>query len=225
MPQRPFASAIVLRRRPLCIAVLAALLVPLALCPGQAHAAASDFRLEVNVQTGDVSMLATKAASFTGYFIRDPSGNLLDSGGAGIDNDYVLSVAAGSVNSSGAHGNTTSDRNSANWQNWSLLEDDSKGISELQNIFSPSKPSTFDTISLPANAEIDFGRIFDTAKDDQDLELQFSEPATNGNPVAGSAYGFAGVAVDYVPEPVLLLAHIVGIALLMRRSRWASARP
>jgi hypothetical protein len=190
-----------------------------------ASGGASDMTLQVNVQSGDVSVSAVNAVSFTTYDIFEPKGNLQDSGNSAAgspDNELLLS--------SGGTGETYP--SNPNVQNhWAVIEDDQYGLAEGQlnggkNGYSSSSPkaSTFDTINIPAGGTIDFGDIYNTVANSRDLTFQFSETVGNtsgGDPANGNTY--PGV-VDYVggsptPEPGMLGVLGLGGVMMMRRRR------
>jgi fibronectin-binding autotransporter adhesin len=188
----------------------------------------ADMTLDVNTITGDVSLVANRAFSFSGYNILDGSAKLQDShdGAAGNpNNEYLLSAPLGQTHPN--NGNTTTFRNSSNYQQWAVVADNKTSISEAQNnsTYNSTASSTWDDISLPAGGSIDFGNVYDKVGNAQKLSFSFSEgdPTNNNNPVTGN-YTFNGT-VDYLPggsptpEPGTL--GIIGLAgvMMMRRRR------
>ena len=181
---------------------------------------ASDLRLEVNTASGDVSMLNTSGAavSFTGYNIYDPSNNIQDSNNDAAGdpaNEKLLSVA------STAGGNTTPYRSSTNYRLWSVVKDNANTLSEGENNsrYVAGTATTYDTIVIPTGGSIDFGLVFGTATNVQDLTFQFSEPnASTGDPTTGLTFNGG---VDYVAAPEPASFSILGIAAvgLLKRKR------
>jgi autotransporter-associated beta strand protein len=180
--------------------------------------AKTDLKLEVNTTTGDVYVLATASAAFTGYTISDPSAHLLG-GSTSPDPDKLLSVSA----SNG--GNTNVYETSGNYVNWFKITETASQVAEgqQQNGFG-THSSRDDTINIPAGGTIDFGEIYNTASAQQDLTFDFAEAGTE--PTNGPTY--YGAEVDYItsttPEPATLgLLGLGGLAMLRRRRRSAHA--
>jgi autotransporter-associated beta strand protein len=176
--------------------------------------AKTDLKLEVNTTTGDVYVLATASAAFTGYTISDPSGHLLG-GSTSPDPDKLLSVAAQSG------GNTNVYETSGTYVDWFKITETASQVAEgqQQNGFG-THSSRDDTINIPAGGTIDFGEIYNTAQQQQDLTFDFAEAGTE--PTNGPTY--YGAEVDYVttPEPgTVSLLTIGAVGLLARRRRRA----
>ena len=192
-------------------------------------------RLEVNVASGDVSILATTAVSFSLYNIFDSSSKLLVNANGDPVPELLLSV------SSALGGNTTTypsysrstgtvrtSRDPNNWKQWNTVGESSQTLSEGQkSTYSSTDSKTWNTLFVPVNGVIDLGVIFDPTNGVRDLTFQFSEASASGDPVSGVTYSNA--PVDYIggsspaPEPgrVSLLA-IGAMGLLGRRRRRAA---
>jgi hypothetical protein len=174
--------------------------------------AKTDIKLEVVTATGDVYLLTTASAAFTGYTISDPSDHLLG-GSTSPDPDKLLSVAAG------AGGNTNVYETSGTYVDWFKITETASQVAEgqQQNGFG-THSSRDDTINIPAGGTIDFGDIYNTAAAQQDLTFDFAEAGTE--PTNGPTY--YGAEVDYIamPEPtsVSLLA-LGAMAMLGKRRR------
>jgi T5SS/PEP-CTERM-associated repeat protein len=148
----------------------------------------SDLKLEVNLGTGDVYMLANTAVAFSGYTIADPAGFLLG-GSTSPDPAKLLSV------SPTAGGNTNIYESTGNYVNWFKITETASQIAEGQyNNGFTNHSSRDDTINIPSGGTIDFGDIFNTAVDDQDLTFDFAEAGTT--PTNGRTY--YGAEVDYL---------------------------
>ena len=170
----------------------------------------SDMRLQVNLTTGAVSLLAQTAVAFTGYNIVDPAHHLLC--GSDIAPEKLISATN---------------------NKWGFIQDDNIALAEGQNkgAYKSTKSTSWDTIQLTAGQMIQFGNIYDTVNSVQDLTFQFSEAnTTTGDPTTGVTFTLGGEGVDYlgggqVPEPgsVSLLA-IGAMGLLSRRRRRAAAK-
>jgi len=147
---------------------------------------ASDLTLEVNLANGDVYVQASTAAAFVGYEIYDASSNLLDSGDPNTDLNERLLSKSGTT----SLGNTTTYRNSTNYKLWAVFLDNGSTLAESinNNKFKEGTASTYDTINIPANGTIDFGHIFNSATNVQDLYFDFLEPASTGDPIGGAEY-------------------------------------
>jgi uncharacterized repeat protein (TIGR03803 family)/autotransporter-associated beta strand protein len=174
--------------------------------------AKTDLKLEVNTTTGDVYVLATASAAFTGYTISDPTAHLLG-GSTSPDPDKLLSVAAGSG------GNTNVYETSGTYADWFKITETASQVAEgqQQNGFG-THSSRDDTINIPAGGTIDFGEIYNTAAAQQDLTFDFAEAGTE--PTNGPTY--YGAEVDYVsaPEPASVSLLVIGsVGLLARRRR------
>jgi autotransporter-associated beta strand protein len=173
--------------------------------------AKTDLKLEVNTTTGDVYLLATASAAFTGYTISDPTAHLLG-GSTSPDPDKLLSVAAGNG------GNTNVYETSGTYVDWFKITETASQVAEgqQQNGFG-THSSRDDTINIPAGGTIDFGNIYNTAAQQQDLTFDFAEAGTE--PTNGPTY--YGAEVDYVttPEPALLGLIGLGGVMMMRRRR------
>jgi hypothetical protein len=178
--------------------------------------AKTDLKLEVNTTTGDVYVLATASAAFTGYTISDPSAHLLG-GSTSPDPDKLLSVSAGNG------GNTNVYETSGTYVDWFKITETASQVAEgqQQNGFG-THSSRDDTINIPAGGTIDFGDIYNTAAAQQDLTFDFAEAGTE--PTNGPTY--YGAEVDYItsstPEPggaSLLVVGAIGV-LARRRRRW-----
>ena len=156
----------------------------------------SDLNLEVNTVTGDVYLLASTAVAFTGYTISDPSAHLLGATSS-PDPAKLLSVSPGN------NGNTTSYETAGTYLNWNKISETGNQMSEGQNNNGYGNHSSRDdTINIPAGGTIDFGDIYNTAVNTQDISFDFAEAGTT--PTNGPAY--YGAEVDYVggaptPEP------------------------
>ncbi len=181
--------------------------------------AKTDLKLEVNTTTGDVYILATASAAFTGYTISDPTAHLLG-GSTSPDPDKLLSVAAGNG------GNTNVYETSGTYVDWFKITETASQVAEgqQQNGFG-THSSRDDTINIPAGGTIDFGDIFNTAASQQDLTFDFAEAGTE--PTNGPTY--YGAEVDYVttPEPAtvgLVSMGVVGALARRRRRCGGSAR-
>jgi autotransporter-associated beta strand protein len=176
--------------------------------------AKTDLKLEVNTTTGDVYILTTASAAFSGYTISDPSAHLLG-GSTSPDPDKLLSVSAGNG------GNTNVYETSGTYVDWFKITETASQVAEgqQQNGFG-THSSRDDTINIPAGGTIDFGDIYNTAAAQQDLTFDFAEAGTE--PTNGPTY--YGAEVDYItsstPEPasVSLLA-IGALGMLARRRR------
>jgi autotransporter-associated beta strand protein len=176
--------------------------------------AKTDLKLEVNTTTGDVYILTTASAAFTGYTISDPTAHLLG-GSTSPDPDKLLSVSAGNG------GNTNVYETSGTYVDWFKITETASQVAEgqQQNGFG-THSSRDDTINIPAGGTIDFGDIYNTAAAQQDLTFDFAEAGTE--PTNGPTY--YGAEVDYItsstPEPasVSLLA-IGALGMLGRRRR------
>jgi autotransporter-associated beta strand protein len=178
--------------------------------------AKTDLKLEVNTTTGDVYVLTTASAAFTGYTISDPSDHLLG-GSTSPDPDKLLSVSAGNG------GNTNVYETSGTYVDWFKITETASQVAEgqQQNGFG-THSSRDDTINIPAGGTIDFGDIYNTAAAQQDLTFDFAEAGTE--PTNGPTY--YGAEVDYVttPEPATLgVIGLGALALLRRRRRSLSA--
>jgi hypothetical protein len=178
--------------------------------------AKTDLKLEVNTTSGDVYILATASAAFTGYTISDPSAHLLG-GSTSPDPDKLLSVSAGNG------GNTNVYETSGTYVDWFKITETASQVAEgqQQNGFG-THSSRDDTINIPAGGTIDFGDIYNTAAAQQDLTFDFAEAGTE--PTNGPTY--YGAEVDYItsstPEPggaSLLVVGAIGV-LARRRRRW-----
>jgi autotransporter-associated beta strand protein len=182
--------------------------------------AKTDLKLEVNTTTGDVYVVATASAAFTGYTISDPTAHLLG-GSTSPDPDKLLSVAAGNG------GNTNVYETSGTYVDWFKITETASQVAEgqQQNGFG-THSSRDDTINIPAGGTIDFGDIYNTAAAQQDLTFDFAEAGTE--PTNGPTY--YGAEVDYIsssaPEPasVSLLA-IGAMGMLSRRRRRIGSVP
>lgn len=174
--------------------------------------AKTDIKLEVNTVSGDVYLLATASAAFTGYTISDPSSNLL-CGSTSPDPAHLLSVSAGNG------GNSNVYETAGTYINWYKISGTNSQMAEAQNQNGfGSHSSRDDTINIPAGGTIDFGDIYKTAVNRQDITFDFAEAGST--PTNGPTY--YGAEVDYVgaPEPtsVSLLA-IGAVGMLARRRR------
>jgi autotransporter-associated beta strand protein len=174
--------------------------------------AKTDLKLEVNTTTGDVYLLATASAAFTGYTISDPTAHLLG-GSTSPDPDKLLSVAAGNG------GNTNVYETSGTYVDWFKITETASQVAEgqQQNGFG-THSSRDDTINIPAGGTIDFGEIYNTAAAQQDLTFDFAEAGTE--PTNGPTY--YGAEVDYIttPEPGSpLLLTFAAVGALVRRRR------
>jgi autotransporter-associated beta strand protein len=174
--------------------------------------AKTDLLLQVNTTTGDVYVLATASAAFTGYTISDPSAHLLG-GSTSPDPDKLLSVAAQSG------GNSNVFETSGTYANWFKITETASQVAEgqQQNGFA-THSSRDDTINIPAGGTIDFGEIYNAAAQQQDLTFDFAEAGTE--PTNGPTY--YGAEVDYVsaPEPTSISLLALGAeGLLARRKR------
>jgi hypothetical protein len=182
--------------------------------------AKTDLKLEVNTITGDVYVVATAAAAFTGYTISDPSAHLLG-GSTSPDPDKLLSVAAGNGGSTNVY------ETSGTYVDWFKITETASQVAEgqQQNGFG-THSSRDDTINIPAGGTIDFGDIYNTAAAQQDLTFDFAEAGTE--PTNGPTY--YGAEVDYIssstPEPAsasLLAIGALGMLGRRRRRRPAAA--
>ncbi len=174
--------------------------------------AKTDLKLEVNTTTGDVYVLATASAAFTGYTISDPSAHLLG-GSNSPDPDKLLSVGSTSG------GNTNVYETSGTYVDWFKITETASQVAEgqQQNGFG-THSSRDDTINIPAGGTIDFGEIYNTAASIQDLTFDFAEAGTE--PTNGPTY--YGAEVDYVttPEPAALgVLGLSGIVMMRRRRK------
>jgi len=176
--------------------------------------ARSDIKLEVNTITGDVYLQTSTAVSFTGYTISNPSKNLLG-GSTSPDPALLLSVKANQG------GNTNIYETSTAYIYWNKISETNTELAEGQNNNGfASHTSRDDTINIPAQGTIDFGDIYNTTVNNQDISFDFTE--AGATPTSGPAY--YGAEVDYVggstPEPgsVSLLA-IGAVGTLARRRR------
>jgi MYXO-CTERM domain-containing protein len=176
--------------------------------------AKTDLKLEVNTTTGDVYVLATASAAFSGYTISDPSAHLLG-GSASPDPDKLLSVSAN------AGGNTNIYETSGTSVNWFKITETASQVAEgqQQNGFA-THSSRDDTINIPAGGTIDFGDIYNTAAGVQDISFDFAEAGTT--PTSGPTY--YGAEVDYItsttPEPgSASLFAVAAVGALVRRRR------
>ena len=180
--------------------------------------AKSDIKLEVSLGTGDVYLVTTTAVAFTGYTISDPSKNLLG-GSTAPDPAKLLSVQA----SQG--GNTNVYETSTTYIYWNKISETNTELAEGQNNNGyASHTSRDDTINIPAQGTIDFGDIYNTTVNNEDISFDFTEAGVT--PTSGPAY--YGAEVDYVsgPEPtgVSLLA-VGAIGMLARRRRAVADEP
>jgi len=178
----------------------------------------TDLTLDVNVSTGDVYAVASATTALTGYDIFDKSGNLKDSGDPNTDlNERLLSQP-----STTTLGNQTTFRNATNYKLWATILDNTSTLAEGSNNgkLKQGTASTYDTINVPSNGTIDFGDIFNTLSNDEDITFAFSEadPTNAGNPVTGSTYNGQVVYVG-IPEPATLGMLGLGGVLAMRRGR------
>jgi autotransporter-associated beta strand protein len=178
--------------------------------------AKTDLKLEVNTTTGDVYILATASAAFTGYTISDPTAHLLG-GSTSPDPDKLLSVSAGNG------GNTNVYETSGTYVDWFKITETASQVAEgqQQNGFG-THSSRDDTINIPAGGTIDFGDIYNTAASQQDLTFDFAEAGTE--PTNGPTY--YGAEVDYItsstPEPGSVSVLAIGaMGMVARRRRKA----
>ena len=177
--------------------------------------AKTDLKLEVNIVTGDVYIVTTASAAFTGYTISDPSAHLLG-GSTSPDPDKLLSVSAGNG------GNTNVYETSGTTVNWFKITETASQVAEgqQQNGFA-THSSRDDTINIPAGGTIDFGEIYNTAASAQDITFDFAEAGTT--PTNGPTY--YGAEVDYInpiPEPATMgLLGLGGLMTMRRRRRTA----
>jgi autotransporter-associated beta strand protein len=176
--------------------------------------AKTDLKLEVNTSTGDVYVLATASAAFTGYTISDPTAHLLG-GSTSPDPDKLLSVAAGNG------GNTNVYESSGTYVDWFKITETASQVAEgqQQNGFG-THSSRDDTINIPAGGTIDFGDIYNTVAAQQDLTFDFAEAGTE--PTNGPTY--YGAEVDYIssstPEPgSVSLVAVWALGMLAGRRR------
>src|SRR5262249_5033082 len=126
--------------------------------------ASTDMRLEVNVASGAVFLLAQTGVSFTGYNIVDPAHKL-------------------------RNGKSTLLSSSNN--KWAIIENDTTAVAEGQNkgAYKSSNSGTWDTIQLTAGQMIQFGNIYNPTSGVQDLTFQFSEANTaTGDPTTGTTF-------------------------------------
>ncbi len=172
--------------------------------------AKSDIRLTVQLN-GDVYLLSTASVAFTGYTISDPSDHLLG-GSTSPDPDKLLSVAA----SSG--GNTNVYETSGTYVDWFKITETASQVAEgqQQNGFG-THSSRDDTINIPAGGTIDFGEIYNTTANVQDLTFDFAEAGTE--PTNGPTYYGAEVDYEIIPEPTSVSLLAVGVVAMLGRRR------
>jgi len=186
---------------------------------------ASDLTLEVNLSTGDVYLQAATATAFTGYDIFDNSGNLLDSGDPNTDlNELLLSQSTKS-----SQGNTTTYRNATNYKLWHISLDSGSNLAEAQNYSKllPGTASSYDTINIPAGGTIDFGDIYNTTINNQDLNFSFLEadPTNGGNPVTGAVYGGEVNYLNGAPNAPLYWKNSAATGNWSNSNNWSAASP
>jgi hypothetical protein len=218
--------------------------------PSFAVAGADDLQLNVNTQTGDVTLVnyAATSTAFTAYNINviDSSSNVLlvgnpaDGNGTGINQstqdptppntegqtgpftqEMFLTAPSGDPNY-----NSSAAALGNNPARWSIFLDGYNGHATAFGLSEAPSGTQADAITLPVSGSIDLGHIFVTLASQTDLQFTWQPTTAEGGNQGSGGTTYAGL-VDYMngstaPEPGTLGCFGLGGVMLLRRRRLAA---